>query len=35
MLWLVKDTAFKKFTKSKALGIGNDEFIPWMLGAVM
>jgi altronate dehydratase len=22
-------------TKSEALGIGNDEFVPWQLGAVM
>jgi altronate hydrolase len=22
-------------TKSEALGIGNDEFVPWQIGAVM
>ncbi len=32
---LILRVAGGEATKSEALGIGNDEFIPWMLGAVM
>jgi len=32
---LILRVASGEATKSEALGIGNDEFIPWMLGAVM
>ncbi len=32
---LILDTASGRRTKSEALGIGNDEFVPWHIGAVM
>ena len=32
---LVLDTASGKQTKSEILGFGEDEFTPWVLGAVM
>jgi altronate hydrolase len=32
---LVLSVASGSATKSEALGIGNDEFVPWQLGAVM
>ena len=32
---LILRTASGAATKSEALGIGNDEFVPWQLGAVM
>ena len=32
---LMLATASGQATKSEVLGIGNDEFVPWYLGAVM
>ncbi len=32
---LILSAASSEATKSEALGIGNDEFVPWQLGAVM
>ena len=32
---LILDTASGRRTKSESLGIGNDEFVPWHIGAVM
>ena len=32
---LILRTASGEASKSEALGIGNDEFVPWQLGAVM
>jgi altronate hydrolase len=32
---LILDTASGRRTKSELLGIGNDEFVPWQIGAVM
>jgi altronate hydrolase len=29
------EVASGRRTKSEALGIGNDEFVPWQIGAVM
>ncbi|MFO7708043.1 MAG: UxaA family hydrolase [Desulfobacterales bacterium] len=29
------DVASGRRTKSESLGIGNDEFVPWQMGAVM
>jgi len=32
---LIRATASGQVTKSEALGLGNDEFVPWQIGAVM
>ena len=32
---LIQRTASGQSTKSEALGLGNNEFVPWQLGAVM
>ena len=32
---LIIDTASGKISKSEALGLGDNEFIPWQIGAVM
>ena len=32
---LIRATASGQVTKSEALGLGDNEFIPWQIGAVM
>ncbi len=32
---LILETASGRRTKSEALGVGDDEFVPWQIGAVM
>jgi altronate hydrolase len=32
---LILDTASGRRTKSEELGFGQEEFVPWQLGAVM
>jgi altronate hydrolase len=32
---LILQVASGEATRSEALGMGNDEFVPWQLGAVM